>query len=267
MAGEKRRARLRALLKTAGAADLDAALVEVAFVHASAGREQMLASNERLEFFGDAILGYAASRWLMKKYLDANEGALTRRKANLVSDAACAETARRLGFSDLVVLGAGMDRSGASSNESVLADAFEAFLAALHDATDLERVMRFLEKEHFTPVDRRDFGERDAKTDLQEFAQAMLRVTPLYFERAEGPPNDRRFTSQVRVGDEILGEGIGGSKKAAQQSAAAMALSALRHRYPAGPPAGAAADDGRVIALDRRRSRRTPRKPDPGVST
>jgi ribonuclease-3 len=266
MAGEKRRARLRALLKTAGAAELDGALVEIAFVHASAGRELALASNERLEFFGDAILGYAASRWLMKKYPDASEGALTRRKANLVSGSACAETARRLGFSDLVVLGAGMDRSGASANESVLADAFEAFLAALHDATDLERVTRFLEKEHFTPVDRRDLGERDAKTDLQEFAQAMLRVTPLYFERAEGPPNDRRFTSQVRVGDEILGEGIGGSKKAAQQSAAAMALSALRRRHPAGPPPAVAADDGRVIALDRRRPHRPPRKPDPGAS-
>ena len=264
MAGEKRRARMRALLKAAGVPDLDVTRVEGAFVHGSAAREQALTSNERLEFFGDAILGYAASAWLMKKYSDASEGALTRRKANLVSGAACAETARRLGFSDLLVLGAGMDRSGASGNESVLADAFEAFIAALHDATDLDRVMRFLEKEHFVPADRRDLGERDAKTDLQEFAQAMLRVTPLYFERAEGPPSDRRFTSQVRVGDEILGEGIGGSKKAAQQSAAAMALSALRRRHPGGPPA-AVADDGRVIALDRRRSRRTPRKPDPGA--
>ena len=266
MAGEKRRARLRALLKTAGVPDLDAQRVEQAFVHASAGSEQTLPSNERLEFFGDAILGFAASRWLMTKYPDASEGALTRRKANLVSGAACAETARRLGFADIVVLGAGMDRSGASGNESVLADAFEAFLAALHDAADLDRVLRFLEKEHFVPVDRRDLGERDAKTDLQEFAQAMLRVTPLYFERAEGPPNDRRYTSQVRVGDEILGEGIGGSKKAAQQSAAAMALSALRHRHPPeASSANATKDDGRVIALDRRRGRRTPRTPDPGA--
>ncbi|HEY4441078.1 MAG TPA: ribonuclease III [Candidatus Elarobacter sp.] len=251
------------MLKLAGAADLDVARVEGAFMHGSAAREQNVTSNERLEFFGDAILGYAASRWLMTKYPDATEGALTRRKANLVSGSACADTARRLGFSDLVVLGTGMDRSGANGNESVLADAFEAFIAALHDATDFDHVTRFLEKEHFVPADRRDLGERDAKTDLQEFAQAMLRVTPLYFERAEGPPNDRRFTSQVRVGDEILGEGIGGSKKAAQQSAAAMALSTLRQRHPEGPPT-ALRDDGRVIALDRRRTRR-PRKPDPGA--
>ena len=265
MPGERRRARLRTLLKVAGAADLDPARVEQAFVHASAGSEQATSSNERLEFFGDAILGFAASRWLMEKYPDAPQGLLTRRKANLVSGAACAETARRLGFSELVVLGHGMDRSGAGRNETILADAFEAFLAALHDATELAVVSRFLEKEHFVPIDRHDLGERDAKTDLQEFAQGVLRATPLYFERAEGPPNDRRYTSQVRVGDEILGEGIGGSKKAAQQSAAAMALSALRSRHPAEASGNAASnDDGRVIALDRRR-RRTPRPPHPGA--
>jgi ribonuclease-3 len=266
MAGERRRARLRALLKTAGIDGVDPARIERAFVHASAGREQMLASNERLEFFGDAILGFVASRWLMTKYPDATEGMLTRRKANLVSGTACAETARRLGFSDLVVLGQGMDRSGGSGHETVLADAFEAFLAALYEASDLDQVQRFLEKEHIVPADRRDVGERDAKTDLQEFAQGMLRQTPMYFERAEGPPNDRRFTSQVRIGDEILGEGIGSSKKVAQQSAAAMALSTLRQRGPQADARPASNDDGRVIALDKRRRPRTPRSPDPGAS-
>jgi len=120
-----------------------------------------------------------------------------------------------------------------------LADTFEAFLAALYEATDLECVGRFLEKEHVAPMDRRNVGERDPKTDLQEFAQGMLRLTPLYFERAEGPPSDRRYTSQVRVGDEILGEGIGPSKKVAQQSAASMALSMLRKRHAEAPAAAA----------------------------
>jgi ribonuclease-3 len=262
VSGERRRARLRALLKTAGVPDLDATAVEAAFVHASAGQS----SNERLEFFGDAILGFVASGWLMTKYPDLTEGALTRRKAHLVSGAACAETARRLGFPDLIVLGAGMDRTGGSENESILADAFEAFLAALYAASDLDHVRRFLEKAHLEPLDHLNRGERDAKTDLQEFAQGILRVTPLYFERAEGPPNDRRYTSQVRVGDEILGEGIGPSKKAAQQSAAAMALSTLRSRHPeaAAPPASNHGD--RVIALDKRRRRTpSPRKPDRGA--
>jgi ribonuclease III len=265
MAGEKRRAKLRALLKAAGAADIDVVRIEGAFVHASAGREQSLASNERLEFFGDAILGFVASAWLMKTYPDHTEGMLTRRKAFLVSGTACAETARRLGFNELVVVGEGMGRTGGTENESVLADAFEAFLAALYEASDLARVTRFLEKEHLVPADRRNAGERDAKTDLQEFTQGVLRLTPLYFERAEGPPNDRRYTSQVRVGDEILGEGIGPSKKAAQQSAAAMALSTLRKRHPEAQAAPASNTGGRVIALDKRRRPRSPRSPDSGA--
>ncbi len=252
-------------MKAAGAGDVDTSRVERAFVHASASREREGDSNERLEFFGDALLGFVASRWLMTKYPDLSEGALTRRKAYLVSGAACAETARRLGFSELVVLGAGMERSGGSANESILADTFEAFVAALYEATDLERVARFLENEHLTPADRHNAGERDAKTDLQEYAQGVLRLTPLYYERAEGPPADRRYTSQVRVGDEILGEGIGPSKKVAQQSAAAMALSTLRARHPQAPPAPASKNDGRVIALERRRRPRSPRTPDRGA--
>ncbi|MBV9440402.1 MAG: ribonuclease III family protein, partial [Candidatus Eremiobacteraeota bacterium] len=148
---ERRRARLRALLKTAGATGVDPARVEGAFVHASAARENGLESNERLEFFGDAILGFAASRWLMARYPTASEGLLTRRRANLVSGAGCAETARRLGFSELVLLGAGMERDGGAQNLTILADAFEAFVAALLVATDLERTVAFLAKHHFEP--------------------------------------------------------------------------------------------------------------------
>jgi ribonuclease-3 len=266
MAGERRRAKLRSLLKAAGVSDLDPAKVEQAFVHGSAAREGAVASNERLEFLGDAILGFLAARWLMESYPEAAEGELTLRRQALVSGEACAKTARRLGFNELVVLGAGMAQSGGAENQTILADAFEAFLGALCNATDLERVARFLTKEHFVPADRAARGEADAKTALQEFAQAVVRLTPLYFERMEGPPHDRRFTSQVRVGDEILGEGIGASKKAAQQSAAAMALTQLRARHPEASATSASKSDDRVIALDKRRRRpRSPRTPDPGA--
>lgn len=264
MAGEKRRARLRSLLKAAGATNLDTALFEQAFVHESSSREGGGPSNERLEFFGDAILGFVAARWLVQKYADASEGELARRKGALVSGEACAKTARRLGFHELVVLGHGTAQTGGAENATILADAFEAFVAALYRATDLERVARFIEKEHLVPADKHSTGEADAKTALQEFAQAALRLTPLYFERMEGPPHDRRFTSQVRVGDEILGEGIGPSKKVAQQSAAGIALATLRARHPEASEQRAAKDDGRVIALDKRRRPR-PRTPSPGA--
>ena len=265
MPGEKRRGRLRALLKTADAGEIDVQLVEQAFVHESASREGAGPSNERLEFLGDALLGYIAARWLVQKYPDASEGELARRRAALVSGEACARTARRLGLGELVVLGQGMSQTGGSENATILADAFEAFVAVLARACDLDRAARFIEREHLVPADKGATGEPDAKTALQEIAQAALRLTPMYFERAEGPPHDRRYTSQVRVGDEILGEGIGPSKKAAQLSAAAMALSTLRYRHPQAPGTPASKDDGRVIALDKRRRPPPPRSPDSGA--
>ena len=265
MPGEKRRGRLRALLKTADAGEIDVQLVEQAFVHESASREGAGPSNERLEFLGDALLGYIAARWLVQKYPDASEGELARRRAALVSGEACARTARRLGLGELVVLGQGMSQTGGSENATILADAFEAFVAVLARACDLDRAARFIEREHLVPADKGATGEPDAKTALQEIAQAALRLTPMYFERAEGPPHDRRYTSQVRVGDEILGEGIGPSKKAAQLSAAAMALSTLRYRHPQAPGTPASKDDGRVIALDKRRLPSPPRPPDSGA--
>jgi ribonuclease-3 len=151
-------------------------------------------------------------------------------------------------------LGVGAQQSGGSANTSILADAFEAYIGALYLATDIEITAKFLEAQHIAHVDRAEAAEADAKTALQEFTQARFAVAPIYFERAEGPAHDRRFTSQVRIADEVVGEGIGASKKAAQQSAAAMALATLRNRHPEpeppeGPPPAPSPSDGRVIAL------------------
>jgi ribonuclease-3 len=259
----QRRRRIAALLKLSGAPELDPAQVEAAFVHESAAREGAGPSNQRLEFFGDSILGFVTARWLWERYPDAAEGELHRRKAAIVSGDACAQTARRLGFGDLMRLGVGTQQSGGAANASILADAFEAYLGALYLRTDIERVAHFLEAAHLVHVDRAESAEADAKTALQEFTQARFAVAPTYFERAEGPAHDRRFTSQVRVADEIVGEGIGASKKAAQQSAAAMALASLRNRHPEPDPPETpptSSTDGRVIALrpSRKRTKGSP---------
>jgi ribonuclease-3 len=248
----QRRRNIVALLKTSGMADLDPALVEQAFVHESASREGAGPSNERLEFFGDSVLGFVTARWLMARYPAATEGELHRRRASIVSGDACAVTARRLGFGTMVRLGVGAQQSGGADNTTILADAFEAYIGVLAMHAELDRVAQFIEAEHIAGADRVDAAEADAKTALQEFTQARFALVPVYFERAEGPPHDRRFTSQVRVGDEVVGEGIGASKKAAQQSAAAMALALLRNRHPEPPDPPAPpppATGGRVIEL------------------
>jgi dsRNA-specific ribonuclease len=205
MAGERRRARLRALLKMAGIGDVDPARIERAFVHASAGREQLLASNERLEFFGDAILGFVASRWLMTKYPDATEGDVDAAQGER-SSAARRAPKRHAGSGSRRSRRAG-PRDGAAAaarQQTILADAFEAFLAALYEATDIAHVERFLEKRAHRAGRPRDAGRARRQDRAAGVHASALAAThaPMYFERAEGPPNDRRFTSQVRVGDE-----------------------------------------------------------------
>jgi len=256
----QRRRRLATLLKAGGLAGIDPTAIEQAFVHESASREGAGPSNERLEFFGDSVLGFVTARWLMARYPEASEGELHRRKASLVSGEACAASARRMAFGDVMRLGVGTQQSGGASNTTILADAFEAFIGALAQVTDLERVAKFIELEHLAHIDRAEGGEADAKTALQEFTQAYFGTTPTYFERAEGPPHDRRFTSQVRIAEETLGEGIGASKKAAQQSAAAMALALLRSRHPEPPrpPEPPPTGGGQVIALRPRTRTKAP---------
>ncbi len=236
MAGETRRRRLRALLKRVGANAVDPNALEQAFVHESAVREGLaVVSNERLEFVGDAIVGFLTARWLFSAYPDAPEGELALRKSSLVSDAALAAEAERLGFDALLVLGAGLAKAPASRRRSALSDAFEAFVAALAQCAGLDIAERFLIQEHLSiagaapPV-------LDAKTTLQEWTQKHSGMTPFYIESAEGPPHERIFHSRVVVSGESIAEGSGPSKKAAQQAAAAAALILLNVLPPSPEP-------------------------------
>lgn len=231
MAGEQRRRRLRALLDLAEVPDGSAEIFERAFVHESAAREQQIVSNERLEFLGDAVLGLAVARWLYATYPDEQEGTLAKRKAAIVSDSANARTARRLGFGELVMLGAGERAHGGRERASILADAFEAFVAALFLEHGFAAAQRFVERQHIANVDHEHAAVADAKTQLQELTQAHVGCMPVYREQGEGPPHQRTFTSTVTVNGEALGTGTGPSKKAAQQSAAATALHILQERF------------------------------------
>jgi ribonuclease-3 len=242
MPGTSQRARIRALLKHAGAPRVDPAAVATAFVHASAVTERLDAargaggafvSNERLEFLGDSILGFVTARWLWRRYPDAAEGELTLRKASLVSDAALSDTAERLGLAELLVLGQGQSRPAERlrASRSILAGAFEAFLAALYLVSDLETVAGFVEREHAVHRERLVAPIDDPKTTLQEWVQMHHRALPRYALRFEGPAQERTYFAQVSAEGEVLGEGSGPSKKAAERVAAAGALEALRVKF------------------------------------
>jgi len=229
MSGEQHRRRLRALLRLAGVRTAgDLALVESAFTHESHAKERGGTSNERLEFFGDSVLGHIVAGWLFEKFPDEPEGRLTVRKASIVNDTRLAESARRLGFPEMVRLGAGMQSAGGSDNTSILADAFEAFVAALCISYGLEKARKFVLAEHVEQHDHDASTVLDAKTRLQHYAQAHLSATPVYRETSRGTPQRPAFNSRVSVKGKTLGTGSGPSKKTAQQAAAEAALSKLQ---------------------------------------
>ena len=233
MAGEAHRKRLRALLRLAGVRAVgDLTLVEQAFVHESHAKEQGGASNERLEFLGDSVLGMVTAAWLFERFPDEPEGRLTLRKAAIVNDAQLAESARRLGFSDVVQLGAGMRNAGGANNTSILADAFEAFVAAIFVRYGIERARTFVLGEHVERLDHDPEALLDAKTRLQHYAQEHLSATPSYREESRGTPQAPHFDSCVVIAGETLGTGSGPSKKAAQQAAAEAALRTLLAAEP-----------------------------------
>ncbi|MDP9025162.1 MAG: ribonuclease III [Candidatus Eremiobacteraeota bacterium] len=228
MSGEAGRRRLRALLRSAGvrsAGDLE--IVERAFVHESHAAERDVPSNERMEFLGDSVLGAITAGWLFDRFPEESEGRLTVRKAAIVNDAQLARSARRLGFAQLVQLGAGMRNAGGADNTSILADAFEAFVAAVYLRYGIEKARTFVVNEHILHLDHAPGALLDSKTLLQHYAQEHLAATPTYEESNHGSPQRPEFTSTVIVNDKTLGTGTGSSKKAAQQAAARAALAVL----------------------------------------
>jgi ribonuclease-3 len=229
MSGEARRRRLRALLRLAGVREAgDVAALETAFVHESFARERGGRSNERLEFLGDSVLGTIVARQLYERFADEDEGSLTLRRAALVNDQRLAATARRLQFSQLLSLGAGMTADGGQDNTTILAGAFEAFVAALYLRYGEAAARRFTIAEHVERFDADAEDLVDAKTRLQHYAQEHLDATPVYRDDSHGTPQEPAFRSSVVVDGKTLADGGGASKKAAQQAAARAALESLK---------------------------------------
>jgi ribonuclease-3 len=234
MAATSRAAKLRALARKAGARDLDRAALEAAFVHDSAVHDGAgIVSNERLEFFGDAVVGLVTAGWVFDRHPLEAEGALALRKSALVSDDALAATAERLGFSELMTFGGGTSRLPARRLRSTLAGAFEAFVGVLYREGGPDLARRFVEKQHLVLLDRVALPPADPKTQLQEYTQARFGSMPRYVQECDGPAHDVTYHARVAVDGEFIAQGDGPSKKAAQRAAAAAALFALRAVQPA----------------------------------
>jgi len=186
--------------------------------------------NQRLEFFGDAIVSFFISNQLYLSFPEAREGELTKLRAAIVDEAALARVALALDLGSFLSLGRGEERSGGREKSSVLADALEALVAAVYLDGGVTAARKVVSK-LFAPslVDASiNRGQLDYKTELQELVQSRFSSPPQYMQRSiEGPDHSRSYTYEVIVNGAVAGVGSGGSKKSAQQAAAREALAAL----------------------------------------
>jgi ribonuclease-3 len=186
-------------------------------------REQ-LRSNERLEFLGDAVLGYLIARRMYDRFPEAAEGDLTRLRASLVREESLALVARQLGLGELLLLGRGEQRSGGRENAGRLADALEAVIAAVYLSCGMERALDVIDRLLAPLYQRADGLSRDPKTELQQLFQSRRRVPQYIVLAVSGPDHARFYDIEVRLDGTPLGRGSGRSKKEAEQAAARAAL-------------------------------------------
>jgi ribonuclease-3 len=206
----------------------DRQLLEQALRHASWCNEhaaEKLEDNERFEFLGDAVLDLVVGHQLMKRFPQLREGELSVTRAQVVSETGLSEVASQLGIGAWIVLGKGEERSGGRGKPSILADCFEAIVAAVYldGGFDAARIM--VERLLAERIENVEFkGFYDFKTRLQELSQARLKATPTYRVVNElGPDHDKRFVVAVTIGDDEWARAVGKSKKEAEQMAAAEA--------------------------------------------
>lgn len=203
-------------------------LLKNALTHSSYANEthSHLGSNERLEFLGDSVLSLIVSEYIYKNFKNLPEGELTKLRASLVCEKSLCGFSKEMRLGDFLLLGKGEQHNHGNERASILADAFEAVLAAIYLDGGFEaakkHVMRFILPEL---KDRDDEVFKDYKTSLQEVIQKNPEERLVYvLSNESGPDHDKRFTVEVHLNSNVIGSGEGKSKKQAEQEAARQAL-------------------------------------------
>lgn len=200
-------------------------------------------SNERLEFLGDAVLGWVIADLVYRNFTDLAEGALTDLRKSVVNAHALARVADELGIGEHIMLGRGEDAANGRAKVSILSDAMEAVLGAVYLDGGHEPTFELIERLFLPRLEaaKPALHQLDRKSALQELVANIQLPAPEYVLRSTGPDHDKTFYAEVRVGDRVVGHGEGRSKKAAEQVAAGAALDELGNR--AGETAGETAGD------------------------
>ena len=213
------------------ALDIDSQLLELAFTHRSFAYEAGLtATNERLEFLGDSVLGMIVTEELYRKYPDLDESRLSPLRSGIVNMRALADIARSLELGKYIRLGKGEEVTNGRDKNSLLADAFEALIGAMYISTGFEKtsdcLLRLVSP---TLNSAMAMGAGlDGKTALQELVASLGKASLEYQVTMSGPDHDKNFEATAVVGGEAVAVGTGKSKREAEQAAARSAFEILK---------------------------------------
>lgn len=208
----------------------DPALLMAALTHAS-GAQHRLASNERLEFLGDAILGFLVCETLYRSFPDSLEGDLTRIKSVVVSRETCSRISDQLQLVDFLIVGKGLTVNNRAVPPSVLSDLFESLVAAIYLDGGIDAVRPLVDRMLTPEIEKVVSGEMGSnhKSLLQQWAQRDFGVTPTYEVLEEaGPDHSKSFHVSAQIGSRRYAPAWGRNKKEAEQRAASNALVELR---------------------------------------
>ncbi|MBW1892476.1 MAG: ribonuclease III [Deltaproteobacteria bacterium] len=210
-------------------------LLKQALCHSSFANEHPdkgIEDNERLEFLGDAVINLIAGHILMKRYPEMKEGNLSRIRARLVNESSLATIARSLELGTFINLGKGEMQSKGKGKKSILADAYEAVIAAVYLDSSFDVSFNIINR-HFSSLFNAavlDTADLDYKSRLQELVQLTHKITPVYRVVSEtGPDHDKTFEVMLKIRD-ISTTGRGKNKKSAEQDAAGKAFTILKEK-------------------------------------
>jgi ribonuclease III len=211
---------------------LTRALTHKSFSHEA--KDETVRHNETFEFLGDSVLGFVIGDLLFTHFPEMDEGALSKMKAYLVSAPSLAAKSREYGMGEVILLGVGEEKTGGRKKDSLLANLFEAVIAAIYLDGGIEAARALIVRsfaDDISRIDREDLLFHDYKTALQELAQGKGLPLPDYHVVDEvGPDHDKTFIVEVKVGS-LVTRGEGSSKKEAQQQAAKHALREMSARH------------------------------------
>ncbi len=208
----------------------DLYLLDTALTHSSYANEQGPGHkyNERLEFLGDSVLGFITADKFFHAFRDIPEGRLTKLRASTVCEESLFEFAKQIDLGSYLLLGKGEEKNGGRERASIVSDAFEAVIAAIYLDGSIDPAREFVLRFVMTAVEEKTITFKDYKTQLQEIIQKNPEEQLQYVLSGEsGPDHNKRFEVEVHLNSNVIGKGIGRTKKQAEQEAAREALALM----------------------------------------